>query len=278
MPDSKGIEMTRRPSNSSPDALDRAQDLVYDAWEAGTAKRRVALAEKALALSPFCADAYVLLAEHAEAGSDKELDLWRRGLEAGTNALGDAAFEEYVGQFWGFLETRPYMRARFGLARALWERGIRGDAIDHLREMLRLNPNDNQGARYVLAAFLVEADRDEDLSKLLEAYPDDRAAAWSWTAALAAFRRAGDNKASRAQLAKALADNAHVPAYLLGERSLPKRLPPYISPGDEDEAIHYALDFRAGWVNTPGAIDWLRAQAAKPKAVKRAPTSRSRFQ
>jgi tetratricopeptide (TPR) repeat protein len=270
--------MARKLVENSQEALNRAQDLAYDAWEAGTAKRRVALAEKALAISPLCADAYVLLAEHAEDGSDKQLDLWRRGVDAGRKALGDAAFDEYAGEFWGFLETRPYMRARFGLARALWMRGIPGEAIDHLREILRLNPNDNQGARYVLAALLVEAGRDNDLSILLKAYPDDAAGAWSWTAALAAFRRAGDSKDSRTQLAQALADNGLVPAYLLGEKPIPKRLPSYISPGGEDEAIYYALDFSAGWVNTRGAIDWLRKHAPKPNAIKRRPTSRSRLQ
>jgi len=270
--------MARKLVDNSQEALNRAQDLVYDAWEEGTAKRRVALAEKALAISPLCADAYVLLAEHAEDGSDKQLDLWRRGVDAGRKALGDAAFEEYAGEFWGVLETRPYMRARLGLARALWTRGIPGEAIDHLREILRLNPNDNQGARYALAALMVEAERDEDLSMLLNAYPDDDASAWTWTVALAAFRRTGDSEDSRTRLAQAMADNGRVPAYLLGEKPLPKRSPPYISPGGEDEAIYYASDFSAGWVNTPGAIDWLRMHAPKPNVVRRRPTSRSRLQ
>jgi tetratricopeptide (TPR) repeat protein len=270
--------MARKSAESAQDALDRAQQLIYDAWEASTSKRRIALAEKALAISPLCADAYVLLAEHAKRGSDQELDLWRRGVEAGEKALGEAGFEEYAGEFWGFLETRPYMRARFGLAQALWARGVRGEAIDHLRELLRLNPNDNQGARYVLAARLAEVERDNDLAVLLKTYPDDGACAWSWTAALASFRGTGDSKKSRTLLAAALADNAHVPAYLLGEQPLPKSLPPYISFGGEDEAIYYAVDFRAGWVNTAGAIDWLRTQAPEPKTAKRRPAWRSRLQ
>ena len=269
--------MTRKSAESVQGALDQAQELMYEAWEASAAKRRLALAEKALAISPLCADAYVLLAGHAEPSSDKELDLWRRGVEAGEKALG-ASFEEYVGEFWGFLETRPYMRARFGLARALWARGVRGEAIDHLRDMLRLNPGDNQGARYVLAALLVEAERDKDLAMLLKEYPEDADAAWSWTAALAAFRRAGDGKESRTLLTQALADNGHVPAYLFGEKPLPELLPPYTSPGGEDEAIYYTLDFRTGWVSTPGAIDWLRVHAPTPKTVKRRPTGRSRLQ
>lgn len=269
--------MGRRASADAAAALDRAQELIYDAWEAATAKRRSALAEKALALSPLCADAYVLLAEHAEAGSDKALDLWRRGVDAGKTSLG-ATFDEYAGEFWGFLETRPYMRARFGLARALWNRGARAEAIDHLRAMLGLNPNDNQGVRYVLAAWLVETGRDADITSLLAEYPEDGMAAWAWTTALAAFRRAGDRQESRRLLAAAVADNAHVPAYLHGERSLPKALPPYISPGQEDEAIHYAAEFRLGWVLTPGALDWLRTQAPALKPVRRRAPSKTKPQ
>ena len=261
--------MTRKSAASVQEALDRAQDVIYGAWEASSAKRRIALAEKALSISPICADAYVLLAQHAEDGSDRELDLLRQGVDAGAKALGKAGFDEYAGEFWGFLETRPYMRARFGLARTLWLRGALDEAIDHLRDMLRLNPNDNQGARYSLAALLIEAGRDKDLAALLEAYPEDDMAAWTWTAALAAFRKGGDSKESRAQVARAQASNPYVPAYVLGTKQIPKHLPPYYSPGEDDEALFYALDFRTGWTNTPGAIDWLKAQIPESKPAKR---------
>ena len=260
--------MGRRASSRETEALNRAQDLVYDAWEADTAKRRVALAKQALAISPLCADGYVLLAEHAKTGSPAELDLWRRGVEAGKAVLGDA-FEEYASEFWSFHETRPYMRARFGLALALWRRGNRDEAIDNLRDMLRLNPNDNQGVRYVLAARLVEAARDDDLSALLKEYPDDGTAAWSWTAALGSFRRHGDSEESRALLSVAIADNRHVVRYLLGDRRIPQDVPPYYSSGDEDEAIGYAQDCVAGWVITPGATDWLRGQVSAGRPIKR---------
>ena len=239
-------------------ALGRAQDLIYKAWEAGTAKRRVALAEKAMEISPHCADAYVLLAEHAKRGGDAELDLWRRGVAAGEAALGKRAFDELAGQFWGFLETRPYMRARLGLAMALWRRGIRDEAAAHLRDMLRLNPNDNQGLRYILAAQLVELGGDDELSLLLGQYRDDASAAWTFTAALLAFRRKGDNAKSRKLLAAAIEGNEFVPGYLLGERKMPARLPAFMGMGDADEAIHFTDAFGRGWKETPDALEWMR--------------------
>jgi tetratricopeptide (TPR) repeat protein len=257
------------------DALDRAQDMVYEAWEARTPKRRADLARKALAISPLCADAYAMLAEQAGGETDEGLDLWRRGVEAGRQALG-TDFEEFEGEFWGFIETRPYMRARFGLAWALWGRGAREEAIDHLHAMLKLNPNDNQGVRYVLADWLVDAERDAELAELLTQYRDDDMAAWSWTTALAAFRRDGDSQASRKALAKAVKSNKHVPAYLLGEQPLPKTLPPFISPGQKDEAVHYVAGGRPGWLATSDALDWLRHGLAAPKPVRRSPARKSK--
>src|SRR3546814_12291790 len=78
------------------------------------------------------------------AGSQQDaLALYRQGVEAGERALGDE-FEGLSGHFWGFLQTRPYMRARAGLAITLWRLGDQQAAIDHYRAMLILNPNDNQ--------------------------------------------------------------------------------------------------------------------------------------
>jgi hypothetical protein len=45
--------------------LGKAQAILYRAFEEPDEQRRVQLAKDALALCPDCADAYVLLAEHA---------------------------------------------------------------------------------------------------------------------------------------------------------------------------------------------------------------------
>jgi tetratricopeptide (TPR) repeat protein len=248
------------------DDLSRAQSLIYDAWEAETPAQAVALAAKALEISPLCADAYVLMAQYAGRLSDERIDLLRRGVEAGRAALGDGAFDDDVGHFWGILETRPYMRARAGLAMALWERGDRVEPLEHLRELLRLNPNDNQGLRYVLAAYLLELGRDDELGAILDAYKEDASAAVVWTTAVASFRRRGDSPESRRLLEAALAQNTSIAPYLLGERRLPGDAPPFITFGGEDEAIDYARDFAPGWAQTPGALEWLRSVRESSRA------------
>jgi len=62
--------------------LREAQDLIYDAWEMADLKSCLALARRALKISPDCADAYVLLAEAARTRA-KALELYRKGVEAG---------------------------------------------------------------------------------------------------------------------------------------------------------------------------------------------------
>ena len=239
--------------------IDQAQELMYRAWEASTAARRVALARQALEISPDCADAYVLLVEHSTGGLAESIALLREGVAAGERALGKRVFKEDVGHFWGLLETRPYMRARAGLAQRLREAGQHDEALAHYRDLLRLNPNDNQGLRYELASYLFELGLDDELTALLARYEDDCSATWAYAAALLAFRKGGDDEDARQLLVEAQQVNPHVPAYLLGKKKLPKRLPDYIGMGDANEAVVYASDAVAGWKSVAGALDWLRA-------------------
>jgi tetratricopeptide (TPR) repeat protein len=243
-------------------ALDRAQEVMDQAFEV-TVAEQVRLARKALEISPDCADAYVLLAENAET-AEEALTLYEQGTAAGQRALGKEGFEEYAGHFWGFLETRPYMRARQGLAQCLWEAGRREEAAEHYQEMLRLNPDDNQGIRYILATLLLDLERDEDLRHLLAQYEEDASSEWAYTKTLLAFREAGESAQANKLLQQATKANKHVPAYLLGHKQLPHELPPYITMGGEDEAVSYVVGNRRGWLNTPGAISWLRKTLKVP--------------
>jgi tetratricopeptide (TPR) repeat protein len=240
------------------ESLFHAQDLMYEAFEAQGA-RRVALAREALAISPDCADAYLLLAEETASGLEAARELLEQGVAAGERALGPDPFEEDVGYFWGLIETRPYMRARAALAETLWALGRREEAVAHQRELLRLNPNDNQGVRYRQAEYLLALERDEELDELFAAYEDDAAAAFAYTKALAAFRRQGDSPESRALVAEARERNPHVPAYLSGRDRLPVRVPDYVGFGDPSEAVDYAMGAKAQWESVPGALTWLAA-------------------
>ncbi|MFC1961144.1 hypothetical protein ACFLYO_10585 [Chloroflexota bacterium] len=241
--------------------LEQAQDLMYKAWDT-TGAQRVKLARQALSISADCADAYVLLAEETAKSIQEAKQLYEQGVEAGERALGPEAFDEAVGHFWGILETRPYMRARAGLAWCLSQMGEEQQAIAHYADLLRLNPSDNQGNRYLLADLLLASGDDEALKALLDQYEEDASAAWLYTRALGLYRQEGVSEAATAQLEEAISFNPFVPPYLLGKKRLPRQLPPYMGFGDKNEAVHYAAGAKAIWQKNEGALTWLRETVA----------------
>lgn len=240
--------------------LQKAQELMYQAWEERNPARRIALAHEAIALSDKCADGYVMLAEEQADTVARALEYYQRGMEAGERALGPDFFRDNIGHFWDALETRPYMRARQGAADCLLKLNRFDEAVAHYHELLRLNPGDNQGIRYSLLSTLVDLDRDEEALALLKQYSDDALADWLYTWALVEFRRSGPGKAADKRLKQALKWNKHVPTYLTGRKRVPNHLPPYISPGNDDEAAHYANNYLNHWRRTPGAVAWLASR------------------
>jgi tetratricopeptide (TPR) repeat protein len=226
---------------------------MYDAFEA-RGPRRATLARQALAISPDCADAYLLLAEETASSDEEARKLLEEGVAAAERALGPKPFKERVGDFWAVFETRPYMRARAALAETLWALDRREEAVEHHRELLRLNPNDNQGLRDRQVEWLLWLERYDELDGLFAAYAEDDGAALSYAKALAAFRRHGASAEAEQLLDGACESNPYVIAFLTGHKRLPRHLPEYIGFGDETEAIDYAAGALALWASVPGAL------------------------
>ena len=87
-----------------------------------------------------------------------EADAEVRQRHVGARQLGPELFEREAGHFWGLLETRPYLRARLGLAHSLWTAARREKAVRHLQEMLRLKPGDKQLQAGRLGTFEIQGD------------------------------------------------------------------------------------------------------------------------
>ncbi len=251
-------------------ALERAQNVMYRAFETSNPAKRIALAHEALDLSENCADAWVMLAEEEADTVQRAYELYKQGMAAGERALG-AEFQNLVGHFWGVLETRPYMRAKEGAARALWQMNRLDEALAQYREMLVLNPNDNQGVRDVLVDLLLHVERWAELETLLKQYKDDWSVVWRYTTALNEFRKQGASAQANQALEQAFEENPHVPAYLTGETRVPKQIPDRIEWGGESEAQYYAGAHLNYWRRQSGAVDWLYAQWQKPRRPTRKP-------
>jgi tetratricopeptide (TPR) repeat protein len=241
--------------------LERAQELAYDAMEA-EGRLRIKRARQALAISPDCADAWVVLAEDAPT-HEAAMEHYTRAVTAAAAAIGTEQFESLRGEFWGHLETRPYMRARLGLAQVLRDVGNDDEALAHYRELLRLNPNDNQGVRYLLLTALLELEANDEAGALLAEYPEDIQALWSYARLLWHVRVHGDGPDTRDAYAAAVAVNPYVVRYLLDPESVPFDRPPYYELGSRDEAVYVAQMLEVAFFATAGAADWLRAQARR---------------
>ncbi|MFB0524472.1 MAG: tetratricopeptide repeat protein [Phycisphaerae bacterium] len=247
------------PRQAGTTPLEQAQDLMYDAFDS-RGRKQLQLARKALEICPDCADAYVLLAERCS-DVQKAKDLYAQSVAAGERALGEEFFEKEAGNFWGILETRPYMRARLGLAQCLEGLGQLEEAVHHYHELLRLNPMDNQGVRHMLLGCLLEMNANDEAEQLLKKYKDDKGLAISsYARALLTFRQKGNTAIAHKHLQKASSVNKYVPQYLLEDEQLPEFLPPSYSLGSEEEAVLCADLLKDAWNNTPDAIEWLESQ------------------
>jgi len=234
----------------------KAQDLVWDAWELEYADDRIELALQALKLDKNCADAYNLLAADKAQNYLEILNYYLKAIKAGKESLGKE-FEELKGAFWGFHQTRPYMRAMDGLANTYLHSNQIQKAIDTWKEMLELNPNDNQGVRYSLITALLSVKKFKDVEKLINDYEDDASATWLYSKAYLFFNQKSKKPLATKALVKAMLFNPYVPLYIFSIREMPDELPEYVGSGDENEAIEYVDSAIYLWGENKRAFIWL---------------------
>ncbi len=235
-----------------------SRDLFYDAMDAASDAAEFGLLTEALELDPSNVDALLAIQRHLpEIPPDAEIEIMRRIVALAEKQLGKKAFTEFKGHFWGFHETRPYMRARGSLANVLYSAGRLAEAAAEWEAMLELNPGDNQGLRYRLLAVLVRLERMEDAVVLLDRYDEEaHNTMFAWSRVLERFVSGRLDEAADAAEA-AMTQNAHARSYLLGHRRLPRVVPSAYSPGSKDEALCFACDLHAMWGVYPAALKWL---------------------
>lgn len=219
-------------------------------------------------------DAYTILAAHAKTYHEA-IVLYQKAAAIGEQLLGEDFFQSCMGNFWGILETRPYMRARAGIIQCLLAFGDKKSAIQHCKELLKLCPNDNLGMRDILMSLLLETGKDTQAETLYKRYKDDYSATWFYARALLDFRKHGAGDIAASSLNAAISLNKFVPEYLLQKKKLPTRRPAHYSIGGKDEAILLAKDNMAAWLSSEGALQWLTQNCPQGKpAAKKSPTKK----
>ena len=149
--------------SSSNSATDPAADGVFDEgmehWWAGDRRGAVRLFRRAIKLDPQHADAHnhlgIVSLETRKLKAAEEH--FRAAIDGGERHLERDGAEVH----WGFIENRPYLRGLANLALVLVQQKKWAEALAIHRQMLKLNPNDNQGVRWLVGVECLRVGDDE---------------------------------------------------------------------------------------------------------------------
>ena len=154
-----------------------ADDYLELSYDASNRKDALKYAKKALKLDPNSIDAQTAVIEISAKSETEMVRDYARAVQKATKSMEKEGYfeEEYIGDFWGVLETRPYMRLRAKYIMALVNCGMIGQARDECEEMLRLCEGDNLGMRYRLMhiyTYFEDEDAALSLHKRFDSYDE----------------------------------------------------------------------------------------------------------
>ncbi len=250
---------------------ERAEDLVMAARGERSAATRRRMISDALALDTDCLPAHVALSEEAASPSEALTHI-NNAVAAGERVLAPL-LSEADAFVWGDPVGRIWLIACAQQAELHWQRGDRPRAIAGLREVLRRNPNDNQGMRYVLLQWLMRAGSLADIDQLLASY-DEGTTAWAFPKALHLYRMEGATAAAAKALRAAIAENRFVVPMLIGTHPMPDHLPDSYTLGGEDEAAMYVESALTLWIDAIGSFDWAVSVAPRSNPAAKRPRKR----
>lgn len=233
----------------------RAQDLVFDAYETEDDGTALELIREAMLLDPNCIEAYELLAKFAP-DLDSAIQIYLEGIAIGRKLYGGSFLEEHRGRFWGIHETRPFMRCLRMYSDMMFLTDNVKEAAAILEELIDMNPNDNQGVREQLLLFLIELDEREKFIKYEQMYEDSATAPMLFSSALFRFVTGEKHKANKL-VQKAMKRNKFIVQKLLTKHPDFTTHSRY-SPGDKMEADNYAYYAYPVWQDNKGALTWLK--------------------
>lgn len=232
------------------DTLDQGLDLL----EQGKEEEAGRYFFNSIEIDPTYADGYNHLANIA----------WRKGDWKQAEGLYQKAFELAEpevkdipkGEFWSILESRPYMRALHGLGLTAWKQSRLEEAIGVFKQMLKLNPNDNQGIRYLIGPLYHQLGNLEEAGMWYEQNEDDPHNLYNY--GLALIQQNKLKKASRI-LIFAIFANPYIAPMLLDDK-LPKRDWWHgISWAEPEYAEDYMIGYSSWWESEELPLVFLRA-------------------
>lgn len=182
-------------------------------------------------------------------------------------------YRESMGDFYMVLETRPYMRVLQFYLTILAGSYMIQQAIAVAKEMLKLNQNDNLGARYTLMALYVYTEDEFNVRKLIREHKEEEDSAFfTMPLALLKFRQ-GKWEEAKAILEKVKAQYKGFTTFLRDAAAGRDALydedfqNDYYQPFTRSELITIVLDCDFLWDNAQEFFRW--AKTAMTPAKKR---------
>ncbi|MCZ8537276.1 SEC-C metal-binding domain-containing protein [Paenisporosarcina quisquiliarum] len=140
---------------------ERVQLLCYRAYEADSEEDRIKLMKMAADINPENADVHLLMAEQETNPLVVEIHLLK------AIRSGEKQFDQQYEHPWNYVLNRPYMRARFAYGTWLMTQQKADEAADQFKQLMDLNPSDQQGAGWLLAGAYVKLGLYDDARELL---------------------------------------------------------------------------------------------------------------
>ena len=219
--------------------LDDAYELLEKAENAKSKKQAIKYAKEAYEKCPECFDAIIFQCDLEENGI-KRMKLLDAGLKTEKNRLIKEKYfdKENIGHFYGIFETRPYIRGLVIKAEYLLEEGKLRQAESVCNEVLKLNANDNMGARYLLMAIYATLEEENDMLKLYKKYPEEDLE--MLFPLFAIYYKNGNDKKAKEYLKRIDKCNQNFVKFFNGTIKESKKVSPgYYSRGDSSEIFMY---------------------------------------
>ncbi len=178
--------------------------------------------------------------------------LYRKALECAEPEVKDLP----NGGFRGILESRPYMRALHGLGLTLWRQGRLEDAVSIFQRMLKLNPNDNQGVRYLLGPIHHQMGNLEEAAKWYEQSGDEPHNLYNYGLALVQQGKLGE---AAKVLIFAVFANPYIAPMLLSDKLPRKDWWHGTNLAEPEYAEDYMMEYGSWWKREEMPLVFLRA-------------------
>lgn len=248
--------------------LDDAYEILEEAQHAKNEKEAIRLAKKAYEKSAECFDALLFQCDLEENGI-KRMKLLNDGLEFEKNRLTKENYfdKENIGHFYGIFETRPYIRGLVTKIEYLLEEGKLRQACNICNEVLKLNNNDNLGARYLLMATYGALEEEKEMLKLYKKYPEENLE--MLFPLFAIYYKNGNDKKALEYLNRIDKCNSNFAKLFKGTIKESKKVKPgYYSRGDSSEIFMYLERYDYLLITMPRLHEYIIENLMKNKKDK----------